>query len=76
MVGAMGLDGKPKGVEAFPESDQGRLKEAGRDISAKLAQINRGAVRGQASLGDRLTKIGRQIADEAISVVMEGAHRI
>jgi hypothetical protein len=57
----MGLDGKPKGVEAFPESDQGRLKEAGRDISAKLAQINRGAVRGQASLGDRLTKIGRQI---------------
>ena len=46
MVGAMGLDGKPKGVEAFPESDQGRLKEVGRDISAKLAQINRGAVRG------------------------------
>jgi len=59
MVGAMGLDGKPKGVEAFPESDQGRLKEVGRDISAKLAQINRGAVRGQASLGARLMKIGR-----------------
>jgi predicted ATP-dependent protease len=71
MVVALGPDGKPKAVEEFPESDQGRLKEVGRDISAKLAQINRRAVREQASLGVRLTEIGRQTADEAISVVMD-----
>jgi predicted ATP-dependent protease len=71
MVAALGPDGKPAAIEDFPGSDQERLREAGRAINAKLAQINRRAIREQASLGARLSEIGRQTADDAISVCMD-----
>lgn len=71
MVAALGPDGKPAVIEDFPAPDQERLRESGRAINAKLAQINRRAIREQASLGARLTEIGRQTADDAISVCMD-----
>ncbi|MFT6582162.1 MAG: putative ATP-dependent protease [Alphaproteobacteria bacterium] len=55
----------------FPDSERSKLMEAGRDIGAKLAHINRQTAKEQANLGVRLRDIGRQTADNAISVVMD-----
>lgn len=64
-------EGQPTNLDEFPEEEQKRLQEKGREIGERLNALNRHAAQQQAELGQRVREITQGAADSALDVQFE-----
>ena len=71
MVVPLGEDGKPRDISDLPETERSAMEEAGQRVTQMLGEINRDAARRQASLADEVLELNRNVAENAVSGLID-----
>ncbi|MFT5181926.1 MAG: putative ATP-dependent protease [Alphaproteobacteria bacterium] len=71
VVVSLGEDKQPRDISQLPDDERQAIEAAAKQISERLAEINRGAARQQAQFAERMRELNRQVAEGATDGLLD-----